>query len=240
MNRKDIETFAAIQNRLYEYARNVLTTLAKDYPEVGISDTARPVAIDVIDKYLQVTYSSYPCNLPLFIPLKYVETEDMDGFCKAHAEKVRREGKMLSKDDFIEKAYHQQWMRFYELFDIQMTDSEADLDRARNKMHELIETMTYVVQLAKRQGKTDKKAEYFTEKELPQLNGAFIQFLEWAKADPFWATREKSERQRAAEFKAEMLKEQKETIRLIEECETRAKEELQIAQTVLESIKTKL
>ena len=164
----------------------------------------------------------------------------MDGFCKAHAEKVRREGKMLSKDDFIEKAYHQQWMRFYELFDIQMTDSEADLDRARNKMHELIETMTYVVQLAKRQGKTDKKAEYFTEKELPQLNGAFIQFLEWAKADPFWATREKSERQRAAEFKAEMLKEQEETIRLIEECETRAKEELQIAEKVLESIKTKL
>lgn len=240
MNRKDIETFAAIQNRLYEYARNVLTTLAKDYPEVGISDTARPVGLDVIGEYLQVTYSGYPCNLPLFILLQYVETEDMDGFCKAHAEKVRREGKMLSKDDFIEKAYHQQWMRFYELFDIQMTDSEADLDRARNKMHELIETMTYVVQLAKRQGKTDKKAEYFTEKELPQLNGAFIQFLEWAKADPFWATREKSERQRAAEFKAEMLKEQEETIRLIEECETRAKEELQIAQKVLDNIKTKL
>ena len=240
MNRKDIETFAAIQNRLYEYARNVLTTLAKDYPEVGVSDTARPVGIDVIGEYLQVTYSGYPCNLPLFILLQYVETEDVDGFCKAHAEKVRREGKMLSKDDFIEKAYHQQWMRFYELFDIQMTDSEADLDRARNKMHELIETMTYVVQLAKRQGKTDKKAEYFTEKELPQLNSAFIQFLEWAKADPFWATREKSERQRAAEFKAEMLKEQEETIRLIKGCETRAKEELQIAEKVLESIKTKL
>ena len=240
MNRKDIETFAAIQNRLYGYARNVLTTLAKDYPEVGVSDTARPVGIDVIGEYLQVTYSGYPCNLPLFILLQYVETEDVDGFCKAHAEKVRREGKMLSKDDFIEKAYHQQWMRFYELFDIQMTDSEADLDRARNKMHELIETMTYVVQLAKRQGKTDKKAEYFTEKELPQLNSAFIQFLEWAKADPFWATREKSERQRAAEFKAEMLKEQEETIRLIKECETRAKEELQIAEKVLESIKTKL
>ena len=49
MNRKDIETFAAIQNRLYGYARNVLTTLAKDYPEVGISDTARPVGIDVIE-----------------------------------------------------------------------------------------------------------------------------------------------------------------------------------------------
>ena len=240
MNRKDIETFAAIQNRLYEYARNVLTTLAKDYPEVGISDTARPVAIDVIDKYLQVTYSSYPCNLPLFIPLKYVETEDVDGFCKAHAEKVRREGKMLSKDDFIEKAYHQQWMRFYELFKIQMTDNEEDLDRARNKLRDLIEKMTYVLLTAKQQGKTDNVAGFFTEKELPQLNGVLVQFLEWAKADPFWATREKSERQRAAEFKAEMLKEQKETIRLIEECETRAKEELQIAQTVLESIKTKL
>ena len=240
MNRKDIETFAAIQNHLYEYCKNVLTTLAKDYPECGISDIARVVGIDVIDNYLQLTYSGYPCNLPLYIPLQYVETEDMDGFCKAHAEKVRKEGKMLTQDEFIEKAYHQQWKRFYELFDVQMTDSEADLDRARNKMHELIETMTYVVQLAKRQGKTDKKAEYFTEKELPQLNGAFIQFLEWAKADPFWATREKSERQRAAEFKAEMLKEQEETIRLIKECETRAKEELQIAEKVLESIKTKL
>ena len=240
MNRKDIETFAAIQNRLYEYARNVLTTLAKDYPEVGISDTARPVAIDVIDKYLQVTYSSYPCNLPLFIPLKYVETEDMDGFCKAHAEKVRREGKMLSKDDFIEKAYHQQWMRFYELFDIQMTDSEADLDRARNKLHDLIETMTYVLLTAKRQDKTDNVAGFFTEKELPQLNGVLVQFLEWAKADPFWSTRQKSERQRVAEFKAEMLKEQEETIRLIKECENRAEEELQIAQKVLENIKTKL
>lgn len=214
--------------------------LATDYPEVGISDVARVVGIDIIDKYLQLTYWGYPCNLPLYIPLQYVEAEDVDGFCKALAEKVRKEGKMLTQDEFIEKAYHQQWKSFYELFDVQMTDSEADLDRARNKMHELIETMTYVVQLAKRQGKTDKKAEYFTEKELPQLNGAFIQFLEQAKADPFWATREKFERQRAAEFKAEMLKEQEETIRLIKECETRAKEELQIAQTVLENIKTKL
>jgi hypothetical protein len=100
--------------------------------------------------------------------------------------------------------------------------------------------MTYVLLTAKRQDKTDNVAGFFTEKELPQLNGVLVQFLEWAKSDPFWSTRQKSERQRAAEFKAEMLKEQKETIRLIEECETRAKEELQIAQTVLESIKTKL
>ena len=240
MNRKDIEIFAAIHNHLYEYCKNVLTTLAKDYPECGISDIARVVGVDVIDKYLQITYSGYPSNLPLYIPLQYVEPEDVDGFCKALAEKVRKEGKMLTQDEFIEKAYHQQWKSFYELFDVQMTDSEADLDRARNKMHGLIETMAYVLKLAKRQGKTDKKAEYFTEKELPQLNGAFIQFLEWAKADSFWAACEKSERQRAAEFKAEMLKEQEETIRLIEECETRAKEELQIAEKVLESIKTKL
>ena len=51
---------------------------------------------------------------------------------------------------------------------------------------------------------------------------------------------QKDERQRAAEIKAEMLKEQQEIIRLIEECEHRAEEELQIAQTVLENIKTKL
>ena len=238
MNRKDIETFAAIQNHLYEYCKNVLNTLSKDYPECGISDIARVVGIDVIDKYLQLTYSGYPCNLPLYIPLQYVEAEDVDGFCKAFAEKVRKEGKMLTQDEFIEKAYHQQWKSFYELFDVQMTDSEADLDRARNKMHELIETMTYVVQLAKRQGKTDKKAEYFTEKELSQLNGAFVKFIEWAKADPFWSTREKSERQRFADIKAELLEEQQEVIKLIEECECRAKEELQLAKNVLDSIKT--
>lgn len=240
MKRKDIETFAEIQNRLQDYCKKVLTTLAKDYPECGISDIARVVGIDVIDKYLQLTYSGYPCNLPLFIPLQYVEAEDVDGFCKVHAEKVRKEGKMLTQDEFIEKAYHQQWMRFYELFKIQMTDNEEDLDRARNKLHNLIETMTYVLLTAKQQGKTDNVAGFFTEKELPQLNGVLVQFLEWAKVDPFWSTRQKSERQRATEFKAQMLKEQEETIRLIKECENRANEELRIAEAVLESIKTKL
>ena len=155
MNRKDIETFVEIQNRLHTYTKNVLTTLGKDYPECGISDIARVIGLDVIGDYLQLTYSSYPCVLPLYIPLQYVETEDVESFCKAHAEKVRKEGKMLSKEEFIEKAYHNQWMRFYELFDVQMTDREADLDRARNKLHGLIETMTYVLQQAKQQGKTD-------------------------------------------------------------------------------------
>ena len=240
MNRKDIETFVEIQNRLHTYSKNVLTTLAKEYPECGISDIARVIGLDVIGDYLQLTYSSYPCVLPLYIPLQYVETEDVEGFCMAHAEKVRKEGKLLSQGEFIEKAYHNQWMRFYELFDVQMTDSEADLDRARKKLHGLIETMTYVLQQAKQQGKADKKADYFTEKELPQLNGTFIQFLEWAKSDEFWSVRKKDERQRAAEIKAEMLKEQKETIRLIKECEHRAEDELQIAQTVLNNIETKL
>jgi hypothetical protein len=74
----------------------------------------------------------------------------------------------------------------------------------------------------------------------PQLNGTFIQFLEWAKSDEFWSVLKKDERQRAAEIKAEMLKEQKEIIRLIKECEHRAEEELQIALTVLNNIETKL
>lgn len=240
MNRKDIETFVEIQNRLHTYSKNVLTTMGKYYPECGISDIARVIGLDVIGDYLQLTYSSYPCVLPLYIPLQYVETEDVEGFCKAHAEKVRKEGKLLSQEYFIEKAYHNQWMRFYELFDVQMTDSEADLDRARKKLHGLIETMTYVLQQAKQQGKADKKADYFTEKELPQLNGTFIQFLEWAKSDEFWSVRKKDERQRATEIRAEMLKEQKEIIRLIKECEHRAEEELQIALTVLHNIETKL
>ena len=41
MNRKDIETFVEIQNRLHTYSKNVLTTLAKEYPECGINDIAR-------------------------------------------------------------------------------------------------------------------------------------------------------------------------------------------------------
>ena len=85
-----------------------------------------------------------------------------------------------------------------------------------------------------------RRQSFYTEKELPQLNGTFIQFLEWAKSDEFWSVRKKDERQRAAEIKAEMLKEQKEIIRLIKECEYRAEEELQIAQTVLNNIETKL
>jgi hypothetical protein len=129
-------------------------------------------------------------------------------------------------------------MKFYELFDIRMTDNETDLDRARNKLHGLIESMAYVLQLAKQQGATDSEAESFTEKELPQLNGAFVKFIEWAKADPFWSTREKIERQRFADIKAELLEEQKEVIKLIQECENRAKKELQLAKNILDDIKT--
>ena len=238
MTRKDIETFGEIQNRLQEYCGNVLATLAKNYPETGISDIDRVIGIDIIVPYLHLTYSGYPCGRSLFIPLQYVEAEDIEGFCKTHAEKVRKEGKMLGQAEFIDKAYHNQWMKFYELFDIRMTDNEADLDRARNKLHGLVESMTYVLQLAKQQGATGNKAEYFIEKELPQLNGAFVKFIEWAKADPFWSTREKSERQRFADIKAELLEEQQEVIKLIEECECRAKEELQLAKNVLDSIKT--
>ena len=60
MNRKDIETFVEIQNRLHTYSKNVLSTLGKDYPECGISDIARVIGLDVIGDYLQLTYSSYP------------------------------------------------------------------------------------------------------------------------------------------------------------------------------------
>ena len=238
MNRKDIETFGEIQNRLQEYCGNVLATLAKDYPETGISDIDRVVGVDIINPYLHLTYSGYPCGRSLFIPLQYVEAEDVVGFCRTYVEKVRKEGKMLGQAEFIDKAYHYQWMKFYELFDIRMTDSEADLDRARNKLHGLIESMTYVLQLAKQQGKTDREAESFTEKELPQLNGAFVKFIEWAKSDPFWSDREKSERQRFADIKAELLEEQQEVIKLIQECENRAKEELQLAKNILDDIKT--
>lgn len=237
MNRRDIEAFGEIQNRLRVFCENVLATLAENYPEVGMSDLAKVIGIDIIAPYLQLTYSSYPCGRSLFIPLQYVETEDVEGFCKTLAEKVKKEGKMLEQDEFIEKAYHNQWMKFYELFDIRMTDSESDLDRARDKLHGLIETMTTLLLLAKRQRETDNRGDYFTEKELPQLNGAFVKFIEWAKADPYWAKREKSDRQRLADIKAELLEEQKEVIKLIQECEYRAKEELQLAKNVFENLK---
>lgn len=237
MRREDIKVFSEIQTRLYEYCRNILNTLAKHYPEVGIDEFTSVTSIDVIGDYLKMTYSAYPIDRPLFIPLQYVEAEDVDGFCNIHAEKIRKYGKMMRKDEFIEKAYHEQWMKFYELFYVQMTYSEADLDRARNKLHDLIETMVFVIACSKRQEVEDRNTEIFTEKELPLVNEALVQFLEWARTDEFWAKKEKSDKVRAKEVKAELIATQKEIIKFIEESEYHTDNDLQLAKKVLEDIK---
>jgi len=237
MRREDIKVFSEIQTRLYEYCRNILNTLANRYPEVAINELASVTSISVIGDYLKMTYSSYPIDRPLFIPLQYVEAEDVDGFCKIHAEKVRKYGKMMRKDELIERAYHEQWMKFYELFDVRMSDSEADLDKARNKLHSLIEAMVFVLACSKHQEDEDRRAEIFTEKELPLLNEALVQFLEWARADKFWSKKEKSDKVRAKEVKAELIATQKEIIKFIEESEYHTDENLQLAKKVLEDIK---
>jgi len=228
MRREDIKVFSEIQTRLYEYCRNILNTLANRYPEVAINELASVTSISVIGDYLKMTYSSYPIDRPLFIPLQYVEAEDVDGFCKIHAEKVRKYGKMMRKDELIERAYHEQWMKFYELFDVRMSDSEADLDKARNKLHSLIEAMVFVLACSKHQEDEDRRAEIFTEKELPLLNEALVQFLEWARADKFWSKKEKSDKVRAKEVKAELIATQKEIIKFIEESEYHTDENLQL------------
>lgn len=237
MRREDIKVFSEIQTRLYEYCRNIMNTLANRYPEVAIDELASVTSIGVIGDYLKMTYSSYPIDRPLFIPLQYVEAEDVDGFCKILAEKVRKYGKMMRKDELIERAYHEQWMKFYELFDVRMSDSEADLDKARNKLHSLIEAMVFVLACSKHQEDEDRRAEIFTEKELPLLNEALVQFLEWARADKFWSKKEKSDKVRAKEVKAELIATQKEIIKFIKESEYHTDNDLQLAKKVLEDIK---
>lgn len=75
MNRKDIELFGKIQNRLQGYCGKVLATLVKDYPEVDICEFAKVIGIDILAEYLQMTYYAYPINRSIYIPLQYVEGE---------------------------------------------------------------------------------------------------------------------------------------------------------------------
>ena len=237
MNRKDIELFGEIQTRLQGYCANVLATFVKDHPEVGISELAKVVGIDIHAELLQLTYSDYPCDRSIFIPLLYVETEDVDGFCKMYAEKIRRDGKMMRQDEFIEKAYHNHWMKFGELFDIRMTDSEEELDRARNKMRGLIETATFMLLMAKRKEKEPKNAEVFTEKEQSSLNAVFGIFLDWAREDKFWSKRGKSEMEIASHTKAELIASQEELIKRIRENKYHTEDELRFAEDALVAIK---
>ena len=151
-------------------------TLVKDYPEVDICEYAKVIGIDVLDDYLQMTYYAYPINRSIFIPLQYVEAEDVDGFCRVYAEKIRKDGKLMREDEFVEKTYSDLWMKFFKLFEIRMTDPESDLDRARNKLHDLIETATYLLLMTKRKNKEPKNAEILTDKELASLNAVFGTF----------------------------------------------------------------
>lgn len=237
MNRKDIELFGKIQNRLQGYCRKVLDTLAKDYPEVGINEFAKVIGIDVLADYLQMTYYAYPINRSIFIPLQYVEAEDVDGFCKVYAEKIRRDGKLMREDEFVEKAYNDLWMKFFKLFDIRMTDPESDLDRARKKSHNLVETATYLLLMTKRKNKEPKNAEILTEKDLASLNAVFGTFIDWARSDNFWSKREKSEKEVACQTKAELIASQEALIKRIKENGYYTEEELQFAEDALESIK---
>ena len=237
MNRKDIELFGKIQNRLQGYCGKVLATLVKDYPEVDICEYAKVIGIDVLSEYLQMTYYAYPINRSIFIPLQYVEAEDVDGFCRVYAEKIRKDGKLMREDEFVEKTYSDLWMKFFKLFEIRMTDPESDLDRARNKLHDLIETATYLLLMTKRKNKEPKNAEILTDKELASLNAVFGTFIDWARKDKFWSKREKSEKEIACQTKAELIACQEALIRRIKENGYYTEEELQFAEDALEAIK---
>ena len=97
--------------------------------------------------------------------------------------------------------------------------------------------MVFVLACSKHQEDEDRHAEIFTEKELPLLNEALVQFLEWARADKFWSKKEKSDKVRAKEVKAELIATQKEIIKFIEESEYHTDENLQLAKKILEDIK---
>ena len=237
MNRKDIELFGEIQTQLQTYCGKVLAMLVKDYPEVGISEFARVIGIDVLADYLQMTYYAYPINRSIFIPIQYVEAEDVDGFCRVYAEKIRKDGKLMREDEFIEKAYGDLWMRFFDLFDIRMTDPEPDLDRARNKLHDLVETTTFLLLMTKRKNKEPKNAEILTEKDLASLNAVFGTFIDWARKDGFWSKREKSEKEIARQAKAELIAGQEDLIRCIKDNEYHTEEEQRFAEDALEAIK---
>ncbi len=237
MNRKDIVLFGKIQTQLQGYCGKVLATLVKDYPEVDINEFAKVIGIDVLADYLQMTYYAYPINRSIFILLQYVEAEDVNGFCRVYAEKIRRDGKLMREDEFVEKAYNDLWIRFFDLFDIRMTDPEPDLDRARNKLHDLVETATYLLLMTKRKDKEPKNAEVFTENELPSLNAVFAMFLDWARKDKFWSKREKSEKEIASKTKTELIALQEDIIKRIKENEYHTREELQFAEDALEAVK---
>lgn len=237
MNRKDIVLFGKIQTQLQGYCGKVLATLVKDYPEVDICEYAKVIGIDVLDDYLQMTYYAYPINRSIFIPLQYVEAEDVDGFCRVYAEKIRRDGKLMREDEFIEKAYNDLWMRFFDLFDIRMTDPEPDLDRARNKLHDLVETTTYLLLMTKRKNKDPKNSEILTEKDQASLNAVFGTFIDWARKDGYWSKREKSKKEVAYQTKAELIALQEDIIKRIKDNEYHTEEELQFAEDALEAIK---
>ncbi len=83
----------------------------------------------------------------------------------------------------------------------------------------------------------DKKEVIFRGCELPSLNVAFTIFLEWARTDPVWSKREKSDEQRKQELKDELIASQIEIIEQIRLNEYHTEEELMFAEKVLEHMK---
>ncbi len=239
MKKKDIETYKKIQIQLNDFCQKVLSTFISEFPEVGISDMAEPKGFEIIGEYLKMIYVTYLNEQPIFIPLHYVEAEDVSGFCKYYADDFRKKGRMMRDYEFIEAAFRKQWKGFYDLFDIRMTDSQEDLDRARNMMHQLIESVTFILFMNRKE--TDgKEGKIFREFELPSLNIAFTKFVEWARTDPFWSKREKSDEQRKQELKDELIASQIEIIEQIKQNEYHTDEELKLAEKALEHMKATL
>lgn len=233
MDRKDIETFNEIQKRLNTYCKSVLKTLAEKYPEVGIKESATVKYMELMDDFVVLYYSVFNGERALFIPLEYVETENVDSFCYSQAMKVRKHGKMMTEDEFKERAFFNHWIEFCKLFDIDHADDDK-LDIVRNLLKDRIDTITTFYIKDKRKDGTKANAEIFTEDELPFLNFCLVNVIQIIKREEFWSLRE---RDYADQLSKELLDKQIELIEQIKQDKNHTDSELRAAELVLESIK---
>ncbi len=239
MNRNDIETFGIIKSQLYEYGSKILSTMATDRIVVGINEFTKVIGVDVVGDYLQLVYSSYLGDRSLFIPLQYVEAEDIHGFCIYYSGIIKKYGKEVTESELEELVYKKHWDVFYKLFYIPFPpESPKDLDRASSKLHGLINTMTIILKMSRTNNGNETCIAGFTEKDLFLYSSVLIQFLDWVRADDYWSTRKNSEVKGLDKLKADFINGQEEIIKLIKESSRYSQAELSLARKALEDIKT--
>ncbi len=76
----------------YEYLRQLMNELSE--------------RLDLTQLDLMRVLKAPDSHLYIFIPLHYVEAEDVVGFCKYYADDIRKKGKFMRDYEFIEAAFH--------------------------------------------------------------------------------------------------------------------------------------